>query len=305
VREVIDRFLSELASERGFSANTISAYGNDLGQFAAFLDERRVPTWTVLTDDDVQAFEVHLRERGYAASTVARKTAAIRTFCTYLVEQQIVKSDPSAKMTTPKVAKSIPKALTREEIDRLLEQPELQDGEEMVRDVAMLRLLYATGIRVSELVSLDVDDVRLDEMPAIMVGRADRKRVVPIGPDVVAAISAYLNERKPAEKPDGTAVQALFLNHRGRRLTRQGFWLILKTYAERAGFDDITPHTLRHSFAAHQILEGRDLSDVQELLGHVSISTTQVYEDLADQLRENSAPPHTVLRDAETSPVGT
>lgn len=263
-----------------------------------------MPTWSVLTDEDVQAFEVHLRERGYAASTVARKTAAIRTFCTYLVEQQIVRTDPSAKMTTPKVAKSIPKALTREEIDRLLQQPEIQDGEEMVRDVAMLRLLYATGIRVSELVSLDLDDVRLEDFPAIMVGRADRKRMVPIGADVVAAISAYLGERKPAERADGGPVRALFLNHRGRRLTRQGFWLILKTYAERAGFDDITPHTLRHSFAAHQILDGRDLSDVQELLGHVSISTTQVYEDLADQLREASVSPP-VLQDAETSPVGT
>jgi integrase/recombinase XerD len=127
--------------------------------------------------------------------------------------------------------------------------------------------------------------------------------MVPIGPEVVEAIAAHINERKPAEKADGSVNSALFLNHRGRRLTRQGFWLILKTYAERAGFEDITPHTLRHSFAAHQILDGRELSDVQELLGHVSISTTQVYEDLADQLREAAAP-HPVLQDVETSPVG-
>ncbi len=305
VREVIDRFLSELEGDRGFSANTVSAYGNDLGQFATFLAERRhVPSWAVLGDEDVQAFEVFLRERGYAASTVARKTAATRTFCNYLVEQQILRSDPSAKMTTPKVAKSIPKAMTRDEIDRLLEQPEIIDGDEMIRDIAMLRLLYATGIRVSELVSLDIDDVRLDDLPSIMVGRTDRKRMVPIGQDVVTAIAAHINERKPAEKADGSANHALFLNHRGRRLTRQGFWLILKTYAERAGFEDITPHTLRHSFAAHQILDGRELSDVQELLGHVSISTTQVYEDLADQLRGPAPSPGAVLQDAETSPVG-
>ena len=299
VQDVVERFLSELANERGFSNNTISAYGNDLKQFAAFMQEtRRLPAWSVLSNEDVKAFEVHLRERGYAASTVARKTAATRTYCSYLFEQQIVRSDPSTEMTTPKVAKSIPRALTRDEIDRLLEQPEIQDGDEMMRDVAMLRLLYATGIRVSELVSLDLEDVRIDGLPAIMAGRKGRKRLVPIGPSVVEAIRAYLNERDPAERPDGTPVPALFLNHRGKRLTRQGFWLILKTYAERAGFDDITPHTLRHSFAAHQLLDGRELSDVQELLGHVSISTTQVYEDLADQLRQAAAADE-VLQESE------
>ena len=291
VQDVVDRFLSELSTERGFSNNTISAYGNDLRQFLSFMEEqRRLPSWNVLSNDDVKAFEISLRERGYAASTVARKTAATRTFCGYLVDQQILRSDPSEQMTTPKVAKSIPRALTRDEIDRLLSQPEILDGEEMNRDTAMLRLLYATGIRVSELVSLDVDEVRLEDLPSIRVGRKGKKRLVPIGPAVVESIRTYQNERSPAEKSDGTTVSALFLNHRGKRLTRQGFWLILKTYAERAGFNDITPHTLRHSFAAHQILEGRDLSDVQELLGHVSISTTQVYEDLADQLRESSAP---------------
>lgn len=301
VRDVVDRFLSDLANERGFSNNTISAYGNDLGQFATFLqDQRRIPSWSVVGYEDVGAFELHLRERGYAASTVARKTAAIRTFCAYLVEQQIVRSDPAAEMTTPKVAKSVPKAMTREEIDRLLAQPEMLDGEEMTRDVAMLQLLYATGIRVSELVSLDLDDLRLDGPQLVLVGRADRKRAVPIDSQVVASLEAYLRERKPAGKVDGTEVEAVFLNHRGRRLTRQGFWLILKTYAERAGFEDITPHTLRHSFAAHQILDGRELSDVQELLGHVSISTTQVYEDLADQLREASSP-NGMTQDAEPS----
>ncbi len=247
---------------------------------------RRLPGWAVLSNEDVKAFEIHLRERGYAPSTVARKTAATRTFCSYLVEQQIVRSDPSSEMTTPKVAKSIPRALTRDEIDLLLAQPEITDGDEMTRDLAMLRLLYATGIRVSELVSLDVEDVRLNDIPGVMAGRKGRKRLVPIGMAVVEAIQTYLGDRDPADSADGSTVPALFLNHRGKRLTRQGFWLILKTYAEHAGFEDITPHTLRHSFAAHQILEGRELSDVQELLGHVSISTTQVYEDLADQLRK-------------------
>ncbi len=252
-------------------------------------ETRKVPAWTVLSHEDVKAFEIHLREREYAASTVARKTAATRTFCGYLVDQQIVRSDPSSEMTTPKVAKSIPRALTREEIDRLLAQPEITEGDEMTRDLAMLRLLYATGIRVSELVSLNVEDVRVDDVPGVMAGRKGRKRLAPISLADIEAIRAYLGEREPATNADGTPEQALFLNHRGKRLTRQGFWLILKTYAEHAGFEDITPHTLRHSFAAHQILDGRELSDVQELLGHVSISTTQVYEDLADQLRKDSA----------------
>lgn len=290
VQTTVERFLEELSNERGFSSNTVSAYGNDLRQFATFMqNERRMSSWSVLSNEDVKAFELYLRERGYAASTVARKTAATRTFCGYLVEQQIVRSDPSSEMTTPKVAKAIPRALTRAEIDLLLDQPEINDGDEAARDQAMLRLLYATGIRVSELVSLDEVDVHLGDLPGVMAGRTERKRLVPIGPAVVESIRMYLGSREPALDKDGTPVKALFLNHRGKRLTRQGFWLILKTYAERAGFEDITPHTLRHSFAAHQILEGRELSDVQELLGHVSISTTQVYEDLADQLRKSSS----------------
>ena len=295
MQDTVDSFLAELANERGFSNNTVSAYGNDLRQFATFMaNERRLAAWSILANEDVRAFELYLRERGYAASTVARKTAATRTFCSYLVDQQIVRSDPSTEMTTPKVAKAIPRALTRDEIDLLLAQPELIDGDEVARDQAMLRLLYATGIRVSELVSLDIDDVKLGDIPGVMAGRKGRKRLVPIGPAVVVSIRAYLAERKPATGKDGELVKALFLNHRGNRLTRQGFWLILKTYAERAGFEDITPHTLRHSFAAHQILDGRELSDVQELLGHVSISTTQVYEDLADQLRQ-AAPADDVI----------
>ena len=302
MQDIVEGFLAELANERGFSNNTVSAYGNDLRQFATFMgNERSLAGWSVLANEDVKAFELYLRERGYAASTVARKTAATRTFCSYLVDQQIVRSDPSTEMTTPKVAKAIPRALTRSEIDLLLAQPELIDGDEVARDQAMLRLLYATGIRVSELVSLDIDDVKLGDIPGVMAGRKGRKRLVPIGPAVVVSIRAYLNERKPADRKNGEPVKALFLNHRGNRLTRQGFWLILKTYAERAGFEDITPHTLRHSFAAHQILDGRELSDVQELLGHVSISTTQVYEDLADRLRQSGGPDDLIGNDGTAS----
>lgn len=293
VRDDIERFLRSLEQERGFSTNTISAYRNDLSQFAGYLQERQgLVSWFGLTPEAVKGFELHLRERGYATSTVARKTAAVRTFCAYLVEQGVLRADPAEGMSAPRVAKSIPRAMTQAEIDALLTQPVAEGGEDATRDLAMLKLLCATGMRVSELVNLNVGDVRLSgDERCVSIGKAGRKREVPINGEVAGTLTDYLARRRPEPSNDDGPEPALFLNHRGRRLTRQGFWLILKSHAEKAGFNDITPHTLRHSFAAHQLLNGKDLSDVQELLGHVSISTTQVYEELADRLRRETRTP--------------
>lgn len=290
MQETVDRFLQVIEAERGFSANTISAYRNDLSQFIAYLQappsgdhQTAVNQWAELTDGHLSVYLLHLREREYAASTVARKTAAIKSFCHYLTEQGLMRADPAANMASPRVEKYVPRSMTHDEIERLLAEP-LRDAEgtkpEALRDCAMLETLYSTGMRVSELVALNLADIDLEQGAVRCSGKAGRQRLVPLRPSAVEAITRYLEMgRLNGELPDD---QAVFLNHRGSRLTRQGFWLILKSYAERARVEDITPHTLRHSFATHALKHGVELRDVQHLLGHVSISTTQVYRRLAD-----------------------
>lgn len=284
----MDRFLAELEADKGFSDNTISAYRNDLGQFATFVGSTLgLTSWPELSESHLTSYQLHLRDRGYANSTVARKTAAIRSFCGYLVRIGVLRADPSSALPSPRVAKSIPKAMSREEIRSLLAQPERTNGAESLRDRAMLELLYASGLRVTELVSLNVDDVDVERMSIRCQGRQGRDRSIDLQPGVAEILQSYVESARPAIRRSDQE-PALFLNHRGQRLTRQGFWLILKGYAQEAGIEDITPHTLRHSFATHQLLDGKDLSDVQRALGHVSISTTQVYEQLAEQMKNGA-----------------
>ena len=303
----IERFLRVLKEERGFSFNTIAAYRNDLSQFVEYLEARQaergttveemalgtesaVERWEELTDGHLTTYLLHLRGREYASSTVARKTAAIKSFCHFLSGEGRMQADPAAKMASPKVDKYVPRAITPHEVARLLEQPTKAahgangksgaERPEAQRDRAMLETLYATGMRVSELVALNVDDVALEEGSVRCVGRTGRQRTVPLKESAVRALDRYLREGRPSLALGDD--QALFLNHRGSRLTRQGFWLILKSYAHQADIGDITPHTLRHTFATHALKRGADLRDVQQMLGHVSISTTQVYWRLAN-----------------------
>jgi len=290
MEEQVDAFLSSLQAERQFSQNTIAAYRNDLQQFIAYLaappEEDQVPpvgAWADLTEAHLGAYLLHLRSRDYAASTVARKTAALKSFSGYLRKEGIVGEGIGANLSSPRVDKYMPRAITRDEVARLLLQPaeSTPDKPESIRDRAMLAMLYATGMRVSELVALDLDHLSLERATVECQGKAGRTRTVPIGPAAVAAVTDYLDRARHHLVNGETP--SLFVNHRGGRLTRQGFWLILKSYAQRAGIDDITPHTLRHSFAAHALSQGAELSDVQKRLGHVSISTTQVYRQLASQ----------------------
>jgi integrase/recombinase XerD len=294
----IERFLDVLETERGFSVNTIFAYRNDLTQFLVFLqggadDGSRgsdvllaaVTQWNELTDQHLMSYMLHLRERKYASSTVARKMAALKSFFNFLVSEGQMRGDPAARMTSPKVDKYTPRSITPGEVARLLSEPGKADEAEAhrpetVRDRAMLETLYATGMRVSELVALDCEDVDLMERRMRCAGRTQRERMVPLRESAVSAIDRYLADARPVLVL--CEEQALFLNHRGKRLTRQGFWLILKSYATRAEIADITPHTLRHTFATHALRGGTDLREVQRLLGHVSISTTQVYRRLAN-----------------------
>ena len=310
MQQDVERFLQELEAERGFSVNTIFAYRNDLTQFLGFLrgenigdagrdsleasdlDELSlgvVPSpfieqWDQLTDEDLTGYLLYLRSRKYASSTVARKMAAIKSFFNFLMREGQLRGDPAGRMTSPRVDKYTPRSISQSEVERLLEQPgKGTDPEgrrpETLRDRAMLETLYATGMRVSELVALDCEDVNLLERQLRCAGRSARERNVPLNDSAIAAIDSYLYQGRPMLVLRDES--ALFLNHRGNRLTRQGFWLILKSYANKAEIADITPHTLRHTFATHALRRGADLREVQQLLGHVSISTTQVYRRMA------------------------
>lgn len=290
MEQQIDEFLTAIETEQRVSRNTTAAYRNDLRQLAAYLgappDEDQISavgSWPEVTNEHLSAYLLNLRTRDYAASTIARKTAALKAFTSWLCKQGLVGQNIGTQLTAPRVDKVVPRTMSTEETQRLLSQPLAVDPDrpEHVRDAAMLSLLYTTGMRVSELVSLDETDLNLEEGTVQCQGKAGRTRTVPIAPQAAAALRTYLDKARSAIA--GAEVSSLFVNHRGSRLTRQGFWLILKAYAEKAGIKDITPHTLRHSFATHAVKQGAELSDVQRQLGHVNISTMQVYRQLAAQ----------------------
>lgn len=291
MQDEIEHFLSSLQSDRQFSANTITAYRNDLNQFAGFLQRppeddtsnRPLTAWSELTQDSLNAYLLFLGERSYASSTVARKTAAIKSFCVWLNTRGIVNGGIGEHITAPRVDKYVPRAINPEDVDRLLAAPSRLAGAkpEAMRDRAMMEVLYATGMRVSELVSLNVDDVNLETGTVLCPGKAGRTRRLPLSPRALEALCRYLSDGR--RMLTGQNQNSLFVNHRGGRLTRQGFWLILKAHAEKAGIKQMTPHTLRHSFAIHALRRGADIREVQRQLGHVSLSTTQIYRDLAKQ----------------------
>lgn len=281
MEEQIAGFLTALEGDRGFSLNTVAAYRNDLGQFSLFLREKHTfESWRELAATHLTDYVLYLRERRYANSTVARKVAAVKSFCHYLVEQEIVRADPSSELPSPKVDKFIPKAITPDQVATLLEQPTKERSPEALRDKAMLETLYATGMRVSELTALNIQDLDLEQVRIRCGKNPERARWVPLTAEAVEALDRYQRLGRPFLR-QSSEESALFLNHRGTRLTRQGFWLILKAYAEAANIGDITPHTIRHSFAAHALTRGRELRDIQHILGHMSISTTQVYQQVA------------------------
>ena len=279
--ENIEDFLNFLSLEKGSPQNTLIAYRNDLTQLARYLDNQEtfeVKSWDDVDKDMIIAYILHLKEREYAASTVARKVAATKSFFHFLVTEELIGDDPTATLDSPKVKKQLPKAISTEDVERLLAEPAEGSTPKTLRDKAMLELMYATGMRATELVELDIDDVNLPSNSVRVIGKGDKERIIPIHSRAVRAIETYLRKGRLQLLKD-TDEKALFLNLRGRRLTRQGLWLIIKHYVEQAGLDpDITPHTLRHSFATHMLESGEaTLVDVQQFLGHANISTTQIY----------------------------
>ncbi len=290
MRKSIGEFLVFLAVEKGASANTIAAYKNDLQQLADFIGSRAsIDGWQSLSRSDIQDFILDLKERGYTETSVARKVAAVRSFFAFLAAEGSITANPTEGLSSPRVGKTLPKAISPNEVDELLEQPARRSTPEAKRDRAMLELLYATGMRVTELVSLDMDNLNLDPSSPFVrcIGKGAKERSIPIHDHALEAVNGYLEDGRPMMVRNHNEV-ALFVNRRGERLTRQGFWLILKGYAKSANLGDgVTPHTLRHSFATHMLRGGMPLRNVQEMLGHANISTTQVYTHLtSDHVRE-------------------
>jgi integrase/recombinase XerD len=288
----LDRYLRHLSIERGRSPHTIAAYRRDLSRLLDSLQRGGVSEAGAITPEHLTAFARELREgpEPLAASSVARILSSVRGFTRFLVDEQRIPLDPAADLVAPKLPDRLPKALTIGQVESLLAATAGDEPVEL-RDRALLELLYATGARVSEAVSLNVDDLVGEAGTTDLVrlfGKGSKQRIVPVGSYARAALDAYLVRSRPLLSVRGRATPALFLGMRGARLSRQNAWLVIRAAAERAKLDvEVSPHSLRHSFATHLLQGGADVRVVQELLGHASVATTQIYTRVtADALRD-------------------
>ncbi len=283
--ECIELFESFLKNEKKASANTLSSYMRDIRQFAEYLDSQGDASITSAGDEDLADYIEHLREAGKSVSTVSRNIASLKNLYSYLTINRFIERNPATKLVPEKSTQKLPQILSSKEVDLLLAQPECIDSKGY-RDRAMLELLYATGIRVTELIELNLDDVNLSD-GVIRCRSRDKERVIPMYQKAIKALQDYLELVRPQmiALPDE---DALFVNVNGERMSRQGFWKLIKHYQKKAKIDkEITPHTLRHSFAAHLLENGADIHAIQEMLGHADISSTQVYSQLVKkQLKE-------------------
>jgi integrase/recombinase XerD len=294
LERAVSNYLRHVTIERGLSANTVAAYRRDLAAYQRVLADRGISTPEGISEADVSAFSTELRTRpdgAMTASSMARMLSTVRGFHRFLVDENLVAQDVAFDAKPPKLAQRLPKAITVEQMGRVLDATG-GDDLQALRDRALLELLYATGARVSEVAALNVDDILGTEDGASdvvrLLGKGNKQRLVPVGSYARAALDAYLVRARPAFSVRGTATPALFLGLRGQRLSRQNAWLIIKAAAERSGIGvEISPHTFRHSFATHLLEGGADVRVVQELLGHSSVATTQIYTLVtADTLRD-------------------
>ena len=273
---LLAQFTDFLTLEQGASPRTAEAYDRDLARMAAFARARAAPAPVDVTSRLLRDYMYHLKDLGLAPSSIRRNVSAIRTYFKFLMADGVVLRDPTERLETPKRWRSLPDVLTQTEVDRLLEAPSLDDPM-YFRDRAMLELAYGAGLRVSEWITLGVRDVLLDEGLLRVFGKGSKERLVPIGRQAIGAAAVYLREQRPRLER-GAGKGMFFLNARGMPLSRMGAWKILRRYVERAALEKhVSPHTLRHSFATHLLEGGADLRAVQEMLGHVDISTTQIY----------------------------
>ncbi|WP_405217323.1 site-specific tyrosine recombinase XerD [Agrococcus sp. Ld7] len=306
-QQAVERLLRQLAIERGLSQHTVAAYRRDLSGYLAVLEERSVADASAISGEDVAAFRSALADRGLAASSVARHLSAVKALHRWLVDERVASEDIAKDQRPPKLPQRLPKAISVSQMQRLLEvaggdapgvvatptEGRTSDGAAVdparLRDHALLELLYATGARISELIALDVDDVSsLEEHGLIRVtGKGAKQRLVPVGSYARTAVDAWLVRGRAALAAKGRGGPALLLGARGGRLSRQAAWEIIQRVAEEAGIPHVSPHTFRHSFATHLLEGGADVRVVQELLGHASVATTQIYTHItADTLRD-------------------
>ncbi|MDD5338218.1 MAG: tyrosine-type recombinase/integrase, partial [Dehalococcoidales bacterium] len=254
MKDSIENFLHYLAVEKGYSEHTISAYRNDLNALADFISSQSLTSWAAMDRQNMLAYMLFLKERGYVATTIARKVAASRSFFGFMVAEGKLKTDPTENMSSPSVGKALPKPIPLDQVRLLLEQPDKLSTSEAKRDSAMLELLYASGMRISELVALNIGDVNTDGNYFVRCfGKGRKERIIPLYEKIALSVKHYIEENRP-KLAHGKKSDALFLNARGDRITRQGFWQKLKEYTKSAGLStQISPHTLRHSFATHML----------------------------------------------------
>jgi integrase/recombinase XerD len=288
----LDHYLNYLAVERGLANNTLDAYGRDLARYLDYLESQKIVALENISAAIVLRFLSHLKNAGLSPRSRARALAALRTFHKFLVREKITKDNPTDQVVSPKSLTALPHTLAPLDVESLLSSPK---GESALawRDRAMLEIIYATGLRVSELVSLKLSDLQMDVGYLTAFGKRSKQRIVPLGETAIAALQEYLQNGRPGlEKQKGS--HFLFLNRSGEGLTRQGFWKIIKRRALEAGISQsITPHTMRHSFATHLLENGADLRSVQAMLGHADISTTQIYTHVTrERLRKMHAEHH-------------
>jgi integrase/recombinase XerD len=276
VEQLLDQFLHYIVVEKGLSKNTVDAYSHGLNRFLDYLKKKGIQEIPSVSKLDVRAFLLALKKQGLSAKTVVRNLVAIRTLFQFLIQEGILEANPIEELESPKMPKTLPEILNLKEVEQLLEQPNPQTPMG-IRDRAMLEVLYATGMRVSELTQLPMNQVNLEAGYVLVFGKGSKERIIPLGSEAMKWVALYLKgarERlaKRRESP------FLFINRMGSGMSRQRFWKVIKTYGRRAGIRKrITPHLLRHSFASHLLERGADLRSVQMMLGHVDISTTQIY----------------------------
>lgn len=280
--QLLDSFLTYLTIEKGLSKNTLESYGRDVRKFLAFLEKGQIKTVQEIKYENILDFLSDFKKKDFSDTTTVRTIVSIKQFFKYLLLEKIIKEDPTSQIHTPKMKKSIPGVISLEDVEKVLSSPD-ESTPEGVRDLAMLEVLYATGIRVSELIGLKLNEVNFEMGFVIVYGKGSKERIVPIGGQAQEKLKTYMTESRAVLLKEREAKE-LFVTRRGKGMTRQGFWKLIKNYALKAGITkDVSPHTLRHSFATHLLERGADLRTIQIMLGHSDISTTQIYTHVENE----------------------
>jgi len=280
--QFLDSFLAYITVEKGLSKNTLESYGRDVRKFLTFLEEGHIETVHEIKYENILDFLSSFKKQGFSDTTTVRTIVSIKQFFKYLLLEKIIKEDPTSQIHTPKMKKSIPGVISLEDVEKILSAPD-ESTPEGLRDLAMLEVLYATGIRVSELISLKLNEVNFEMGFVIVYGKGSKERIVPMGEEAQEKLKTYMEHSRPALLKQKDCKE-IFVTRRGKGMTRQGFWKLIKTYALKANITKpISPHTLRHSFATHLLERGADLRTIQIMLGHSDISTTQIYTHVENE----------------------